>query len=112
MNYYYKETKIGYLTLTEEDGALTSIRFGKSDLKGNFILSPVIQRAFLELEEYFEGKRKTFDIKLNPKGTEFQKRVWMELEKIPYGESELRYSDFIAYLSCANVIHAKLTKKI
>lgn len=34
------------------------------------------------------------------------------LKKIPYGESELRYSDFIAYLSCANVIHAKLTKKI
>lgn len=34
------------------------------------------------------------------------------LKKIPYGEQEIRYSDFIAYLSCANVIHAKLTKKI
>lgn len=33
-------------------------------------------------------------------------------KKIPYGESEGRYNDFIAYLSCANVIHAKLTKKI
>ncbi len=99
MNYYYKETKIGYLTLTEEDGALTSIRFGKSDLKGNFILSPVIQRAFLELEEYFEGKRKTFDIKLNPKGTEFQKRVWMELEKIPYGETR-SYKDIA--ISCGS----------
>ncbi len=33
-------------------------------------------------------------------------------KKIPYGESEIRYNDFIAYLSCANVIHAKLTKKM
>lgn len=34
------------------------------------------------------------------------------LKKIPYGESESRYNDFTTYLSCANVIHAKLTKKI
>lgn len=34
------------------------------------------------------------------------------MKKIPYGEQEIRYSDFIAYLSCANVIHAKLTKKM
>ena len=33
-------------------------------------------------------------------------------KKIPYGESEIRYNDFTAYLSCANVIHAKLTKKM
>ena len=33
-------------------------------------------------------------------------------KKIPYGEQELRYNDFTAYLSCANVIHAKLTKKM
>ncbi len=86
MNYYYKRTKIGYLTITEENKAVTSIRFGKFNCEGNFILSPLIQKTFLELEEYFEGKRKTFDIKLKPKGTEFQKKVWKELEKIPYGE--------------------------
>ena len=86
MNYYYKRTKIGYLTITEENKAVTSIRFGKVNCEGNFILSPLIQKTFLELEEYFEGKRKTFDIKLKPKGTEFQKKVWKELEKIPYGE--------------------------
>lgn len=40
-----------------------------------------------ELEEYFEGKRKAFDLPLAPKGTEFQKSVWNELLKIPYGET-------------------------
>jgi len=40
-----------------------------------------------ELEEYFIGKRKTFDLPLLPEGTEFQKRVYAELRKIPYGET-------------------------
>lgn len=41
--------------------------------------------AIKQLEEYFSGERKTFDILLNHKGTEFEKRVWNELSKIPYG---------------------------
>jgi len=45
-----------------------------------------ISQAKKELEEYFEGKRKTFTIKLDLQGTEFQKKVWGELLKIPYGE--------------------------
>jgi endonuclease-3 related protein len=39
-----------------------------------------------QLEEYFEGKRTEFNMKLNPQGTDFQKRVWAELQNIPYGE--------------------------
>ena len=39
-----------------------------------------------QLKEYFEGKRTKFEIPLNPKGTEFMKKVWKELLKIPYGE--------------------------
>ncbi|PXY02510.1 hypothetical protein DF185_06895 [Marinifilum breve] len=38
-----------------------------------------------QLLEYFEGKRTYFDLKLNPSGTDFQKKVWSELRKIPYG---------------------------
>ncbi len=43
--------------------------------------------AARQLSEYFEGKRKIFDIKLNPRGTDFQKRVWKELRRIPHGET-------------------------
>ena len=39
-----------------------------------------------QLTEYFEGKRTEFTLKLNPKGTDFQKQVWQILSKIPYGE--------------------------
>src|SRR5699024_8750818 len=41
-----------------------------------------------QLLEYFNGERKVFDLKLNPKGTEFQKKIWNELIKIPYGETK------------------------
>ena len=45
-----------------------------------------------QFEEYFAGKRKKFDIKYKMDGTEFQCKVWKELEKIPYGET-VTYKD-------------------
>lgn len=47
--------------------------------------SEVIEKAILQLDEYFTRKRKTFDIPLLLVGTEFQKTVWRELLRIPYG---------------------------
>ena len=47
----------------------------------------LINRAYLELLEYFEKKRKHFDLPLSPSGTPFQKKVWAELCKIPYGRT-------------------------
>lgn len=44
-------------------------------------------KTFQELNEYFEGKRKDFDIPYELIGTDFQKKVWIELTKIPYGET-------------------------
>ena len=47
----------------------------------------VLQQAVSQLEDYFEGKRTDFDFKLNPKGTDFQKKVWNSLLQIPYGKT-------------------------
>jgi methylated-DNA-[protein]-cysteine S-methyltransferase len=47
----------------------------------------VLQEAVTQLNHYFEGKRTDFDFKLNPKGTDFQKKVWSSLLKIPYGKT-------------------------
>ena len=47
----------------------------------------VLQEAVLQLNAYFEGKRNSFDFKLNPKGTEFQLKVWKALLEIPYGKT-------------------------
>ncbi len=46
-----------------------------------------LQEAVKQLGEYFNGTRNNFTFKLNPKGTEFQKRVWRELLQIPFGKT-------------------------
>lgn len=46
-----------------------------------------LEQAVIQLQEYFEGKRTHFDLKLNPKGTDFQQSVWQELLNIPYGKT-------------------------
>ncbi len=46
-----------------------------------------LQEAVKQIGEYFEGKRNSFTFQINPKGTEFQKRVWRELLQIPFGKT-------------------------
>lgn len=51
------------------------------------IANSLLAAAQAQLAEYFAGKRRQFDLPLNPKGTEFQKKVWQALQTIPYGET-------------------------
>lgn len=82
------ETMIGKLTITECDLQITSIDFGESDAKqSNMKETALIKEARKELEEYFQGNRKTFDLPLSLKGTPFQKKVWQVLMTIPYGKT-------------------------
>lgn len=57
-------------------------------------IPPELRQAHQQLGEYFRGERNTFDLQLNPQGTDFQKRVWEELLKIPFGRT-------ISYLELA-----------
>lgn len=74
------------IIIAEENGEITDISFW-SETKGTQNETPIIAGAFEQLKEYFEGRRKTFDLPLNPKGTDFQKKVWQTLCDIPYGET-------------------------
>ncbi len=49
--------------------------------------SAVLARTARQLDEYFAGKRRDFDLPLAPEGTAFQQRVWRELLTIPYGDT-------------------------
>jgi methylated-DNA-[protein]-cysteine S-methyltransferase len=51
------------------------------------IIPQELQEAVLQLSDYFDGKRQDFNFKLNPKGTEFQQKVWQELLNIPFGKT-------------------------
>jgi methylated-DNA-[protein]-cysteine S-methyltransferase len=49
--------------------------------------NPEVQKILKQMEEYFAGKRKIFEVVIDPSGTEFQKLVWKALQSIPYGET-------------------------
>lgn len=74
---------LGPLTLSEKEGALVELRFGDF---GGTDASDLLERARAEIEAYFAGRRRTFDLPLAPAGTPFQQRVWRALQEIPYGE--------------------------
>lgn len=65
----------------------------------------VLQECVSQLQDYFEGKRTEFDFKLNPKGTDFQQRVWQELRNIPFGKT-MSYLDLSKKLGDVKAIRA------
>ena len=64
-----------------------------------------LKQAVIQMQEYFEGKRTHFNLKLNPKGTEFQQRVWQELLNIPFGKT-LSYLELSKKLGDVKAIRA------
>jgi methylated-DNA-[protein]-cysteine S-methyltransferase len=83
---------IGPLRLTvADDGALTRVDFGTSDVSDE----PRFAAATAQLDEYFSGQRTAFDLVLRPQGTAFERLVWSELLRIPYGETA-SYADIAA----------------
>jgi methylated-DNA-[protein]-cysteine S-methyltransferase len=76
---------IGPLTLTEREGALVGLSFGGHGACDP--PTPLLRRATGQLNEYFAGMRREFELPLAPSGTEFQLACWRALAEIPYGET-------------------------
>ena len=64
-----------------------------------------LKDAVKQLQEYFEGKRTTFNFPINPKGTDFQQKVWKALLEIPYGKTT-SYMDLSKKLGDVKAIRA------
>ena len=77
------DSPLGPLTLIEEEGALVALEFGGC---GEGLATPLLKQAKAEIADYFAGRRKSFDLPLNPRGTSFQRALWRLLQRIPYGE--------------------------
>ena len=80
------DTVLGFVTFVEEDGALLAITTHRP-YEGIEQETALIKEANRQLSEYLKGERQMFDLPLNPRGTDFQKRVWRALCDIPYGET-------------------------
>ena len=85
----YDFTLAGRCLVAEEDAAVCMVYPLEllDENVGEAAETPLLHEAIRQLEEYFCGKRKSFDLPLNPRGTEFQKQVWSALCHIPYGET-------------------------
>ena len=82
---YYK-SPIGNLRIISNDSDIIKIEFTEDYFKMKMI--PVqIKRCINQLDEYFKGERKEFQIGINPAGTEFQGKIWNLLMKISYGKT-------------------------
>lgn len=80
------KTPLGIAIITGDESGISSISVSEQDTISAIIPS-VLQEAVEQLNEYFEGKRSDFSFKMNPKGTEFQQKVWSALLEIPYGKT-------------------------
>jgi len=90
--YCYYTAPFGEVLLVEENGSIEQIVFPKSPKNKHpdpdwKLEKSAFKKVTGQLDEYFEGKRKIFSITINLIGTEFQKMVWKELAKIPYGST-------------------------
>lgn len=101
------QTPIGVLEISGDIDGISSVIFKDIPFfKTQFEKTPVeLRDAIIQLNEYFKGERKDFDLKLSPKGTEFQQKVWKELEKIPYGRT-VSYQQIASQLGNPKVIRA------
>lgn len=85
MNIAYYKSPVGTARIKEEDGFISSISILDEDFDIVPVESPVLIEAIKQLDEYFEGKRKVFDLPLKQHGSAFQQQVWEQLLKIDYG---------------------------
>ena len=87
MHYAVMDSPMGPVTVASTGKGIASIHFGNSVPSGGLTDPSANHQTVEQLTEYFEGKRTQFDLPLDVEGTPFQKAVWSELLRIPYGET-------------------------
>ena len=101
---FYYNSPIGILEIIYKQDTLISLKLVR-EIFNDFEDTSFTRNIKTQLNEYFSGQRKQFDIKINPEGTEFQKQVWQNLLTIPYGETK-SYSDIALSIGHKNAQRA------
>lgn len=98
----WMDSPIGGLRLHANAGLITAIDFDARPRRQR-VADPLLDEAERQLTEYFAGDRTSFDLPLASEGSEFQKKVWGELQRIPFGETA-SYGDIARRLGYEPVI--------
>jgi len=108
---YEMKTPIGPLYIVASGKAIHGVLFDKQplpivkELKTTKPAGKMIHRVVKQLEEYFAGQRKKFDLVFDLEGTSFQKQVWNELAKIPFGKT-VSYRDIAKRIKNPRAVRA------
>ncbi|HMO63115.1 MAG TPA: methylated-DNA--[protein]-cysteine S-methyltransferase [Ferruginibacter sp.] len=97
----YHITPLGLVEIRTDGNAITSVSFvqtGQQEQVPTANTQPLLQQCTQQLDEYFAGTRKTFDLPVAQSGTAFQQQVWAQLQQIPFGKT-------ISYLELAKRIN-------
>lgn len=89
---------LGQITIQETEGKISAVSF-LTPVGGILKETPLLKEAARQLEEYFAGTRRTFNLPLHIQGTPFQQKVWQALLTIPYGETR-SYKQIAQQVGC------------
>ena len=88
METIHYQSPIGCLKIVADKQAIVGLQLiDESPKNEKQVESEILQMTCKQLDEYFQGKRKIFDLPLSAQGTAFQQKVWEELQRIPYGKT-------------------------
>ncbi len=105
MSECFINSPLGITKIVGDINGIASITVLDQDTSTTNIIPEELQECVYQLREYFEGSRKQFDLKLNPKGTDFQKNIWKLLQTIPFGKT-LSYLDLSKQFGDVKAIRA------
>lgn len=83
----YYNSPLGSIEIKGTENFISEVNFVIDEYESSQDLPALLMQCKKELQEFFEGKRKDFSVKVKPEGTPFQKKVWKQLQKIKYGDT-------------------------
>lgn len=95
---------IGNLEIISDQNSILVCNFKEKETQSENI-PQILNQALIQLDEYFTGKRKEFNLTLFPSGTKFQEKVWMKLLEIPFG-SVISYSELASKIGNIAAVRA------
>ncbi|MBU3820716.1 methylated-DNA--[protein]-cysteine S-methyltransferase [Flavobacteriaceae bacterium XHP0103] len=98
-------TPLGFTRIEGDLDGITTVTVLDSNENPTDIIPIELEDCAYQLQEYFQGIRKNFNLKLNPQGTPFQKKIWAMLQNIPYGKT-VSYLDLAKQLGDVKTIRA------
>jgi len=97
----YYNSLIGLMKITGTAAGILTVGFIEEESSESETVPDCLQPCVQQLDEYFQGTRTTFTVNLIPPGTEFQQRVWQQLQSIPHGDTTT-YHQIAAALGIPN----------